>query len=166
MIMSEKRTKYLACPEDPPDLGTFIKFPCFNNFRPGAMILGNPPQRLFCMSIIFMPFSCSRSCSLICQATFSICSRASLRLVLSGWVSGVFLITSSNSSLYLKVENYLLGSSPAVQDLCTYLGILWMGVINKALSLCLTSGLDSWLLINVRKTLFFSVQYSTSLTAL
>ena len=71
MIMSEKRTKYRGWP-DPPARGTFIKFPCLKSLRPGAMILGKPPHRLFWMSTILMLFSCSRNCSLICQATCSI----------------------------------------------------------------------------------------------
>ena len=46
IIMSENRTKYRGCP-DPPVRGTFIKFPCRSSLRPGAMILGKPPLRLF-----------------------------------------------------------------------------------------------------------------------
>ena len=51
---------------------------------------------------IFILFSCSRNCSLMCHATCSICSRASIKHFLSGCESGVFLITSSSNSLYLK----------------------------------------------------------------
>ena len=91
----------------PPVRGTLSSIPCFRSLRPGAMILGKPPLRLFWMSTIFMLFSCSRSCSLMCQATCSICSKASFKLVLSGCESGVFLITSSNNNLYLKqIRNY------------------------------------------------------------
>ena len=101
MIMSEKSTKYRGWPE-PPARGTFIKLPCLSSLRPGAMILGKPPLRLFWISTIRILFSCSRSCSLMCQATCSICSRASFKEFLSGCESGVFLITSSSSNLYLK----------------------------------------------------------------
>ena len=93
-----KKWKWLP----PPVRGTLSSIPCFRSLRPGAMILGKPPLRLFWMSTIFMLFSCSRSCSLMCQATCSICSKASFKLVLSGCESGVFLITSSNNNLYLK----------------------------------------------------------------
>ena len=96
----EKCAKLNGLP--PPVRGTLSNIPCLSNLRPGAMILGKPPLRLFWMSTIFMLFSCSRSCSLMCQATCSICSRASFKLVLSGWESGVFLITSSNNNLYLE----------------------------------------------------------------
>ena len=47
IIISENKTKYRGWPELPPARGTFIKFPCFKSLRPGAIILGKPPDKLF-----------------------------------------------------------------------------------------------------------------------